>query len=167
MDKPHMSPPSAGRHSTDPTLPHGLIWRILVALIEWAVPLMNDRFLPNSHQIRSEAVIQWLQDRWIWCQRYLADRDPGPLQFRGMPMSRVVAPVPVAVRQQTISYRGCVVPVQVADPKVIAASLKPTTPFQPAYQRRLKTWFMNLGVADLDQLPTSPDLDRIYRGQTF
>ncbi|MDX2272313.1 MAG: hypothetical protein NW237_10260 [Cyanobacteriota bacterium] len=142
--------------SASPALPNGIFWRLLRGIIAF----LNDRFLPAKHSISAEAVLTRLESAVVWFQQTLMNCDPGPLQYRGLPLDPPSPTQPTTTRE--ILYRGCRLEVTALDP-----SNPSEKPYVPTYQRRLKTWVVNLGLGDMDSRADTPQLERVYRGREF
>ncbi|MEM6445477.1 MAG: hypothetical protein AAF704_02785 [Cyanobacteria bacterium P01_D01_bin.123] len=130
-----------------------LMWQLWV----WCVDFLNDRVLPADRHIDAEAVA-------AWCQQFLADRDPGELQYRGVAMTSQPAATPSAT---TFAYRGLLVAAAQPEADVAIAALPTATaePFVPEYQRQLRALLIAKGWQDLDAVASTPPLQASYRGR--
>lgn len=148
---------------TEPAFPprstRPLAVRLLQRVIVGVFIFLNDRLLPSSHQIDMGAVRERVESFLSWCERFLEQHDPGPMQYRGRPLQMHTHlsshRSPVQFR-----YRGLVVEHEISIP-----STETGEPYIPPYQRRLHLWLLNWGMADADRLASTPDLKPAYRGQ--
>lgn len=132
-----------------------IAWQIWV----WLVSLINEWILPEDRGIDAEAIA-------AWCQQYLADRDPGELQFRGMTM----APQGVAKPSSTtFAYRGLMVAAALPEASFAIAALPAATaePFVPVYQQKLRSLLLEKGWQDMDKVAATPSLQTTYRGRAL
>lgn len=129
------------------------MWHLWVSLVTF----LNDRVLPEERGIDAEAVA-------AWCQQFLADRDPGELQYRGVSMSPQSVATPSAI---SFAYRGLLVAAAQPAGHVAIAALPAATaePFVPAYQQQLRALLLAKGWNDLDKVAVTPELKISYRGR--
>ncbi|MEO0853182.1 MAG: hypothetical protein AAFY15_06730, partial [Cyanobacteria bacterium J06648_11] len=99
-----------------------------------------------------------------WCQQYLADRDPGELQFRGVAMAPQEVAKPSAT---TFAYRGLMVAAAMPEASFTIAALPAATaePFVPVYQQKLRSLLLEKGWQDMDEMAATPSLQTTYRGR--
>lgn len=143
----------------EPVSPRSPRLTLLRSLLFSLIALLNDRLLPSDRPVDAEALWHRFQGLLAWCQRFLDQHDPGPLQYRGRPLDPQ-APIATA-RPVPFQYRGLTVERQIpCDP----ATTDAPQPYRPAYQRRLQLWLLNLGLGDADRLTPTPTLDPAYRG---
>jgi hypothetical protein len=150
---------SAHRH----VLP-GWVWRVVGAV----VALLNDRLLPQRYHLDAAGIQHRFEAALSWCQQYLADRDPGAIQYRGLPLDQLDQP---SRSRGEVIYRGC---------RVVAADLQasqvngagagsvlkqPERVYIPWYQQRIKSWRIRLGFADADVMQPVPLMQTSYRGR--
>lgn len=130
------------------------------------VAVLNDRLLPERYHLDAAGIQQRFEAALSWCQQYLADRDPGAVQYRGLPLDQ---PSQSRIRG-TVIYRGCRV---AADPQVSqvngagagSVSKQPERVYTPWYQQRIKSWRIRLGFADADVMQSVPLMQPSYRGR--
>lgn len=141
----------------------GWVWRVVGAV----VALLNDRLLPERYHLDTAELQKSFETVLSWCQQYLADRNPGAVQYRGLPLKQ---PIQTRIRGAVI-YRGC--RVLAADPQVsqvkgAGAGSFPKQPervYSPWYQQRIKSWRIRLGFADADVMQSVPLMQTSYRGR--
>ena len=146
---------------TEPVSPRHPLSRLLQGTILSVIAFLNDRLLPADRPLNAQGVWAQIEGLLVWCEHFLQQHDPGPLQYRGRPMdpqATTGAACPVQFR-----YRGLTVERDIPEAEAKTADLP--SPYIPPYQRRLQIWLLNLGLADADRYSSAPNLDPAYRGQ--
>lgn len=139
-----------------PSSRRSLVWRAFAAF----VALLNDRLLPQRYHLDAEAVARRFDAALAWCRQYLADRDPGASQYRGLPLSADPTEVQRIPASARVMYRGC--PMAVG---IVASMDAPAQRlYTPWYQTKLKAVRLRFGLADVDALAPTPELQPSYRG---
>jgi hypothetical protein len=151
---------SRHRSFTSAAVPHrSPFWRGLAAVLAW----ISDRWLPAENPLTIEVLLNQWQQVQRWWHQFLAEHDPGEVQFRGLPLSKQQSVNP-SLRTQPISilFRGCPASHSASTPGV-----QPMQPYTPWYQQRLQSLIARLPLADMDRYSATPGQERQYRGQAF
>ncbi len=146
---------------TEPVSPRRHLSQLLQGTIFSLIAFLNDRILPTDHPLDAQGIWGRIEGLLAWCEHFLEQHDPGPLQYRGRPMDPQ-APTGAA-RPVQFRYRGLRVERNIPDAATETPDLP--QPYIPPYQRRLQIWLLNLGLADADRYSSPPSLDPAYRGQ--
>ncbi|NJL97583.1 MAG: hypothetical protein HC818_01755 [Synechococcaceae cyanobacterium RM1_1_27] len=135
-----------------------LVWRAIGAMVAF----LNDRLLPQRYHLDADTLHQRFEAVLAWCRSYLADRDPGVVQYRGLPVDPEAWVEPGIPASAEVIYRGCRVPVET----FVTGIARPTeSAYVPWYQTRIKNWRLRLGFADTDLMQKTPVMQASYRGR--
>ncbi|WP_038026066.1 hypothetical protein [Synechococcus sp. PCC 7336] len=131
------------------------------SIFVWLIAFINDRILPANRPLDAEAIA-------AWCQQFLAERDAGEFQYRGLPVDPEFAAAmnrPGAIDE--FWYRGQRVTVKSAESARPAYLLSAGAekPFVPSYQRTLKKWIVRADMTDMDRVAATPDMEYSFRGR--
>ncbi|MGF1576627.1 MAG: hypothetical protein ACFCU9_11955 [Cyanophyceae cyanobacterium] len=148
------------RHSVpfDRSESRSFVWQAIGAVVGF----LNDRLLPEQYHLDADKLHQRFEAVLAWCRSYLADRDPGIVQYRGLPVDPETLIEPGIPASAEVMYRGCRVPVETFAPGVARPAEKAYVPW---YQTRIKSWRLRLGFADADLMQTTPVMQASYRGR--
>jgi hypothetical protein len=133
-----------------------VFWTAFVSL----VATINDRILPEGRGIDAEAVA-------AGCRQFLADCDPGPQQYRGLPLDPAAQALQSQLRVERYWYRGRPIDLQPQSNPLSTPAYAAERPYEPFYQRRLRRWIAQSRWTDRDRSAETPELVQNFRGRTI
>ena len=114
------------------------------------IALMNDRLLPQNRPLDARAIADW-------CSAFLAARDAGQHQYRGLPVDpEFAAAMDQPGNLQEFTYRGIKVGVNVNPKPRYLLGKGSSVPFVPTYQLQLRKWILQHQMTDRDLVAAPP-----------